>query len=219
MKDKLLAPILSGEEELILIEEEELDRKIEREEEIRDVIIRNVRMSGKDISRMQFSASIFENCLFQDCSFEKGEFTDVVFRSCDFSNCGLEDCYFNRTEFISSKGVGTRFCGSTILHTRITDCNFHYANFDSSKMEHIYLTDVQLEGGFLTQCRMKDLLWNQVNLDNASFFKTMLKGMDFTTCTIHGLVLSDECTELKGAVVDLYQAAELAKYLGVVVKS
>ncbi len=34
MKDKLLAPILSREEELILIEEEELVRKIEKEEEI-----------------------------------------------------------------------------------------------------------------------------------------------------------------------------------------
>ena len=56
-------------------------------------------------------------------------------------------------------------------------------------------------------------------LRKCQFFKTMLKGMNFTTCSIQGLVLSDECRELKGAVVDLYQAAELAKYLGVVVKS
>lgn len=219
MKEKLLAPILSGEEELILTDTRELYSKIEREEEVRDALLQNIRMTGEDISRMQFSAVIFENCLFQDCSFEKGEFTDVIFRSCDFSNCGFEDCYLNRTEFISSKGVGTRFCGSTMLHARISDCNFRYANFDGSKMEHIHFSTSELEGSFLTQCRMKDIVWDQVNLNNASFFKTMLKGMDFTSSTIHSLVLSDECRELKGAVVDLYQAAELAKFLGIVVKS
>ena len=52
----------------------------------------------------------------------------------------------------------------------------------------------------------------------ASFFKTPLKGMDFTTCDIKGLVLSDECSEVRGAVMDLYQAAELAKRLGIVIK-
>lgn len=218
MKEKLLVPILSAQKELIPVDEAELNRKKMMEEEIRDALIQNVHMNGEDISCMQFSAVIFENCMFQDCSFEKGEFTDIIFRSCDFSNCGLEDCYFNRTEFISSKGVGTRYCGSTMLHTRISDCNFRYANFDGSKMEYMNFTGSQLDGGFLTQCRMKEIMWNQVNLDNASFFKTMMKGMDFTTCSIHGLVLSDECRELKGAVVDLYQAAELAKYLGVVVK-
>ncbi len=31
--------------------------------------------------------------------------------------------------------------------------------------------------------------------------------------------MSDNCTEIKGAVVDLYQAAELAKYLGIVIKN
>ena len=42
--------------------------------------------------------------------------------------------------------------------------------------------------------------------------------MDFTTCDIKGLVLSDECSEVRGAVMVLYQAAELAKRLGIVIK-
>lgn len=45
-----------------------------------------------------------------------------------------------------------------------------------------------------------------------------MRGVDFSDSTIHGLVLSDDYSELQGAVVDLYQAAELAKRLGVVIK-
>ena len=42
--------------------------------------------------------------------------------------------------------------------------------------------------------------------------------MDFTTSQIDGLVLSDSCEELRGLTVDLYQAAELSKRLGLMIK-
>ena len=106
-----------------------------------------------------------------------------------------------------------------MLHTVVLDCNFSYANFDSSRLEHIRFSDCRIQGGSLTQCRCKAVEWNRVNLENASFFKTMMKGMDFTSSTIQGLTISDGCGEVRGAVVDLYQAAELAKYLGIVIKS
>ena len=43
--------------------------------------------------------------------------------------------------------------------------------------------------------------------------------MDFSDSDISDLVLSDDCSELKGAVVDLYQAAELSRRMGLVIKS
>ena len=77
----------------------------------------------------------------------------------------------------------------------------------------------RLEAGIFPGGRQRFGKWfSQVSLQNASFFKTPLKGMDFTTCDIKGLVLSDECSEVRGAVMDLYQAAELAKRLGIVIK-
>lgn len=219
MNQKLLTPILPDTMDFVLEDIDELSRRKNQEEAVTDVYIRNLHVTGEDFSHMRFSAVIFENCIFQDCTFEKGEFTDVVFRACDISNCNFEDSYFNRTEFSSSKGMGAKFCGNTILHTVILDCNLNYANFDSSKLEHIRFSDSQIRGGSLTQCRCKAVEWNRANLENASFFKTMMKGMDLTSSTIQGLTLSDGCGEIRGAVVDIYQAAELAKYLGVVIKS
>lgn len=219
MSRKFLIPILGQVQEEILEDGDKLFERKTEDEAVRSVLIRNLQMNNEDLSHMRFSSVVFENCIFQDCSFEKGEFTDVAMRSCDFSNCSFEDSYFNRMEFRASKAVGTKFSGSTMLHTSIWDCNFNYANFDSSKLEYFRVSDSQLQGSFFTQCRCKVVEWNRVSLNQASFFKTSMKGMDFTGSSIMGLMLSEDGKEIKGAVVDLYQAAELAKYLGVIIKN
>ena len=70
---------------------------------------------------------------------------------------------------------------------------------------------------------MSDCLFQKVSFDRcdftrASFVHTLLKGVDLTTCTIDAVTLSEGCRELQGAVVDLWQAAGLARRLGVIVK-
>ncbi len=219
MAGKILTPILPVEMEWILEDEAELYNKKDEEETVKDVLIRNLRVEGGNFSSMRFSAVLFENCMFQDCNFEKGEFTDVIFQSCDISNCSFENSYFNRILFRSSKGMGAKFCGNTMLHTLVENSNFNYVNFDSSKLEQIRFSDTQIQGGSLSQCRCKAVEWSRANLEHVSFFQTLMAGMDFTDSIIHSLVLSENCHEVRGAVVDLYQAAELAKYLGIVIKN
>lgn len=186
--------------------------------QVREMKFIDVKGEEQHFSRSCFSKVIFEGCSFLNCSFEKGEFTDVVFKSCNFSNADFSDGYFNRCQMISSKGVGAKFSGSTIQNMVFSDCNLEYGNFDSSKFEKVRFCDTTLSHGAISQCKCKDISFQKVCFHGASFFKTPLKGMDFTSSDITGLVLSDECMELKGAVVDLYQAAELAKHLGVLIK-
>ena len=49
-------------------------------------------------------------------------------------------------------------------------------------------------------------------------FGTKLAGLDFTSCNIEGLTVSDTGAELKGAKVDVWQAAMFAKLFGVIVE-
>lgn len=218
MNHKFLTPILPDPAELPVENGEGLKERKEEEETVSGVLIKNVFLEEADLSQMRFSSVIFEGCSFQECCFDKGEFTDVRFRFCDISNCSFLDSYMNRVEFCDSKGVGVKLVGSTILHTLIGESNFAYSNFDASKLGYVHFEKSLLQGAFLTQCRCEHVKWSQVNLERASFFKTLLKGMDFTGSVIRGITLSDDCRELKGAVVDLYQAAELARYLGVIIK-
>lgn len=53
-----------------------------------------------------------------------------------------------------------------------------------------------------------------MKLINSVFFKTPLKEFNFTDCNIDGMTVSDNASELRGATVDLYQAAMFAKILG-----
>ena len=54
--------------------------------------------------------------------------------------------------------------------------------------------------------------------NTADFFKTPLKGVDFTNCDIDHICISDNWSELRGLIVNPFQAAELAKFLGVTVR-
>lgn len=47
-------------------------------------------------------------------------------------------------------------------------------------------------------------------------FRTNLKGIDFSTCNIDGIVVDRE--DLKGVIVNQFQAVELSKLLGIIIK-
>jgi uncharacterized protein YjbI with pentapeptide repeats len=68
----------------------------------------------------------------------------------------------------------------------------------------------------ISECKLINLELDYISFINTSFFKTPLKGIDFTGSKIDGMILSGE--ELKGAIVSVYQASELAKLLGLIVK-
>lgn len=190
----------------------------ERDETIHNMVIKNITGDGEDFSLLCVSGVRFENCSFFDCSFEKAEFTDVVLKSCDVSSCDFGDSYWKRAVMDSSKGVGSKFVGSSFYYLTINDCQMDYANFDSSKFEHARIFQTAMENAFFSQCKCKSLSFDRAELSHTSFFKTALRGMDFSTSVIHEIFLSDTCSELQGLSVDLYQAAELARRLGLLIK-
>ena len=68
------------------------------------------------------------------------------------------------------------------------------------------------------ECKLKNIICEKVEFKNTNFFRTPLKGIDFTKSTLTGIVVSSEGTELKGAIMDLYQAAEFAKLFEIIIK-
>jgi uncharacterized protein YjbI with pentapeptide repeats len=52
----------------------------------------------------------------------------------------------------------------------------------------------------------------------SDFSYAPLKGLDFSACEFSAIQVSEPANELKGVVVDLYQAAELSRLLGITIK-
>lgn len=216
--ERVTGPWLSREPET---DSRELDYLLDcvREEEcVRDLRFNGLAAGEESLRLLAAVQCRFVNCSFQSCSFEQSSFVDTVFQSCDFSNCDFSDSFFNRCEFRNCKGLGTKFAGSTVKNLTLAGCAMDFANFDACRLERVCVSDSRLKGAVFSQCRAKDVYWDRVNLTGASFFRTPLRGMDFTTSQIGSLVLSDGCEELRGLTVDLYQAAELSKRLGLMIK-
>ena len=152
------------------------------------------------------------------CSFTGGNFTDTVFRSCELSNCDFSSSCFCRTEIQAVKGIGANFNEARLFHVKIADSNFSYANFNEVKADHFTALQSDFSEVFLTACRLKNTSVHEVRFDKANFYRTSLKGIDLTTCWISGIITSLEAGELKGAVVNMFQAVELAKRFGVIVR-
>ena len=100
----------------------------------------------------------------------------------------------------------------------ITDSNLSFVNLDESKIQNLKVQDSDFSSATLTQCKLKNIVFDNNQLVRTSFFKTPLKGIDLRTCELSGLIVSLECTELKGAVVTMFQAAELSRLMGLVIK-
>ena len=64
---------------------------------------------------------------------------------------------------------------------------------------------------------MRTTQFQQCDLSEADFLHTPLKGIDFTSNMLSRITVSGS-QELRGAVVNIFQAAELSKLLGVVIK-
>lgn len=175
-------------------------------------------ITGEKLSGIDYNSIVFDHCRLLECSFQKAGFTNVSFKHCDLSNCDFENSYFNQAEFISCKGVGSKFQNSTIKQVLFRDSNFSYSNFEHSKIQKVGIYDSNFGNACLAECILKELALKNAVLDRCDFFKTPLKGMDFRESSIEGILLSETYKELLGAVVDTYQAAALARFLGVEVK-
>lgn len=194
---------------------------MEARQEDSDIIncrIRDVFLDEAELDRIYFRGVVFENCHFMHCDFEKAGFLDVRFCNCDFSNSVFADSYFNRCQIEHCKWMGADMRNSYLQHMVIADSNFQMVNFDHGKLEYISMAGTSMQHAVFSEVKWKSMEVNRIIFNGASFFKTRLKGLDFTQCEIDGIVLSDTYSELEGAVVSPVQAVELAKLLRVIVK-
>lgn len=191
---------------------------MEEEEALYGISLEGEAAQEEDYSRLELSCTLLDGCRYTGCDFKKSSFVDVVFQKCDFSNCSFQDAFFQRCEFISCKCMGTDFSKSKLFHVLIQDCNFRYASLNLTALEQVDLETVDFTDASVAEVRMKEVHASGSQFINTNFFKTRLKGFDFSENELADLVVSDQLTELAGCKITPVQAMELVKLLGVEVK-
>lgn len=193
-------------------------RSREEEYDIERVKFCGEHIEEEDFGDLNFDTVVFENCTLIGCRLKKADFKHILFKNCQLPGCSFAGSWFNHISFDNCQLVGTDFSQCSINNACFTDCTMAMANFTETKLEQCSITTCDLTDSFFANCRFKKLKLDRNQCVGTEFFKTKLKDIDFTTCILEGIKVSTENGELKGAKVNLFQAAELAKMLGIVIE-
>lgn len=158
----------------------------------------NQASSSCKLTAPRIAASLDETPLNILCDSDRGTLEDVEF-------CGLyaAETSFAELEVSSGRFSNCQFLSCDFTGALLVDIAFEGCDFSSADM-----TEMELHGISLADDRFV----------GTSFFRTKLVGLDFTSCQLEGIAISDAMTEVYGAKLGLYQAAALARRLGAIIE-
>lgn len=213
---KVAKPVISPNPNLTADLKALLAEAREQEADISQELIRGFTLQNEDLSRLGFVKTVFEGCKFQGCDFERTEWIDVCLRDCDLSGSRIVDGYLKRCEFVNCKGVGVDLTDAVLQDISFQGCNFRYSNFSGASWNAVKIESSNWSRANMAQCQFSKIEFAEVDFLGTSFFQSPLSGIDFTSCQLEEIMASGE--EFRGAVVSAYQAAQLAKLWGLIVK-
>ena len=193
----------------------ELRESARQEETLREREYCSETAAGEEFSHLDCVQVVFRGCRFVDADFSHSFFDRVRWERCDLSGCRFSQASFREAVFLDCRGDGCTFAQSTLSHTRIEEGSWSYANFTKAVWKTGVFQNCRLSQGVLSQMRHRNLTFRKVDLTGANFFLTSLAGVDLSTCRIQGLTLSQDHRELRGAILALEQAADVAALLGI----
>lgn len=194
--------------------EERIAEALAQEIPVREACYMEETISGSNMETIEFDTVKFIKCQFLNCDFTKACFYHVMFENCDFSNCCMIESYWKDAAIVHSKADGAVFSGAVLKDLQIRKSRFDYANFSQTLWENSVTESSSFREGFLSEVKFKKTSFRDVDFTKADFFKTRLKGMDFSDCIIEDMMISDQFTELAGLKINMFQAVEAAKLLG-----
>lgn len=182
------------------------------------VLVRRDAAEGADFSLVELTESRVEGCSFVGCDFDRAMASDVAFSNCDFSNSTFSQANFTRCTFSSCKFTGADLLEAVLSRVEVRDSTFAYASVAKGKLEDVSVRSTDFSGADLAELRQRRVEFDDVRFAGTSFFRASLDGVDLSSCRLADIVLSDTMEELRGCSMDLFQAAGIARRLGVNVK-
>lgn len=195
-----------------------LQESVEMEDDIIDLHIQGQTLENEEFDNLYFENVRFDHCTFSKVLMERCSFRNVVFDSCAFPNCDFSRSWFGQCEFKSSQLVGCNFGESRFTDFIVEKSALRYANFTSAQFDKCLIADCDLSDTFFAGCTLKSFETYGSQFIRTEFFRTALKNVDFSACELEGICVSENAEELKGAVVNTFQAVELSRLLGLVIK-
>lgn len=166
--------------------------------------------------KLEFKSCHFKNIKSIQSTFTNVYFINCIFENCDFSNTNFSESNFHITAFLNCNLVGSNFSECHFQDTLIKDSSCRYGNFSFSNFKDSSFHTCNLSNSSMQENTFLRFCFEECNLSYTNFFKTSLATIDLSSCIIDGIVANQ--SDLKGVIVDMYQAVELTKLFGIVIK-
>lgn len=199
-----------------LIELNEINEYLKKEEKIQNKLIENITITTKVSKGFSIDSCIFRKVSFENCDLSKIDLIDSRFENCDLSNTSFQGGSIHRVEFIDCKLMGGRFDESSIRDVLFQNVLAKYSNFAFSKLKLVNIVNSDFQASIFQEVKKEKLSFKDTNLSNSYFNKTSLSNMDFTSCDITGI--DTEIHNLQGAIVTAMQGLDLTRLMGLIIK-
>ncbi len=180
------------------------------------VMITGKTFEEKTLEHIVFDEVIFNDCIFTQNTFNRIEFIDCVFNRCQFINNHVENGIVIRTVFNQTKLDGTIFATSNIEHVCFNACSGRYVGFTQSSLSFVDIHDSDFNESTWFNTTLKQLVLDDVDLQNNKVHETRFKDVDLSTCTIDNMTIN--LPDITGAIIAEHQAKQLLKLIGVRIK-
>lgn len=207
-----------------IIELEKLQEIHDLENELRkndgnleNILIKETNFNNINLYDIKIGKSRFQNVEIIEGKLEKNTFEDVIFENCNFSNTSFEDSTFIRCEFNNCKLTGSDFSETRIYNAIFYDTNANYIKLSMSSIEDVCFNKTALRNSNFQENKLKKVYFtNNTDLTQAHIFKTSFKDIDLSETIIDQIAISQE--DIKGAIIEGFQAMDLLYLLGVKIK-
>jgi len=158
----------------------------------------------------------FQHCTFDQSDFSYSEWQDCTIDQCDFSQTDFSHAIMYRTNIQKTKLMGANFTKSKFKSVNISNSLADYAIFAESDWQAVTFNDVLLRDTSFQATKIRQgLIFVNCQLDDADFYETPLKGVDFSRSEFKDIRFT--ISQARGSIMSAEQAIQIALNQGITV--
>lgn len=173
-------------------------------------------MGGIVARNVTLSRVHLEHCALPATHLTGATLRDVRFTVCDCSQAGCDEAFIQRGEFIESRLLGWHATKAHLRDVVLRECNANYATLAAARCESVRFERCLLQQASFVDADLRGVAFDRCDLTGANLQGANLAGADLRGSTLDGIRVN--LKDLRGAIIDLPQAAILVQILGVVVR-
>ena len=181
-----------------------------------DLRLSATELSGGKAAAIKLQSAWFDHVGLAETRFSSPRLVDTRLEHCDLANADWPAGSYLRLEFLDCRMLGFKTIEGKLRDVLFANCNLSFAQFRMAEMRSVVFENCLLKEADFYGANLQGTRFQACDLRQADFSGCKLKDADVRGSQVEALRVSAK--DLAGLIVDVMQAAELARLLGVKIR-